>query len=281
MLSCVADEAIRSVPPGLYVVATPIGNLSDLSPRAAAVIAATAVAACEDTRTSAVILKRAGFAGRSVSLTEHNVGERIGPLLAAAAEAPVVLMSDAGTPGIADPGARLVAAAHTAGVPIRAVAGPSALSAALSVAGFDFGSFVFLGFLPRTAGPRRAALARARGAADVAVFFESPRRLGAALRDAASVLGDPETVVCRELTKLHEEVVRGPASSLAARFEEARGECVVVVRVPARADNGAAGAEEYLAEMKRAGARRSGAAAEAARRFGIPRQQAYALWESV
>lgn len=265
-------------PPGLYVVGTPIGNLGDVSSRAAALFRKAALVAAEDTRTTAVLLRAAGSSSRTASVTEHNVMSRAPKILSEAANAPVALVSDAGTPAIADPGARLVAAAHATGTPVRAVPGPSALTAALSVAGFDITSVAFLGFLPRTTGARRERLRAAAAAVPLLVFFESPRRLPAALSDVATALQDPEVVVCRELTKVHEEAVRGRASALVERFKGTRGECTVVVQVPARPAGEHEEVAQYLAEMYRAGARRSAAAAEAARRFGVSRQAAYALW---
>jgi len=272
---------VGSFSPGLYVVATPIGNLGDFSERAREVLAAAALVAAEDTRTSGKLLKLAGSSARSLSLTEHNVEQRIPEVLAAAHEGVVALVSDAGTPLVADPGARLVAAAHREDVPVYAVAGPSALAAAISVAGFEGPSVLFLGFLPRPKAEREALLQRSTPAARMLVFFESPNRLNATLAELAELFDDPDVVVCRELTKLHEEAVRGPASELAARFMNARGECTVVVQTPQR-DAAASDDEavrEYMAEMQRAGARRSGAAAEAARRFGVSKDVAYAMWE--
>lgn len=264
--------------PGLYVVATPIGNLGDLSPRASALLAAATVVAAEDTRTTGRLLAMAGSSARSVSLTEHNVSRRAPELMAAAREAVVALVSDAGTPVVADPGARLVEAAHREGVPVFAVPGPSALAAALSVSGFEGRDVHFLGFLPKSAGERQALLRGAAATAAVLVFFESPNRLAATLRELAESLADPEVAVCRELTKVHEEVVRGRASALAARFEGTRGECTVVVRAPPRSPADDAEVRAYMGEMRRAGARRSAAAAEASRRFGLPRERAYGMW---
>ncbi|MCC6382202.1 MAG: 16S rRNA (cytidine(1402)-2'-O)-methyltransferase [Dehalococcoidia bacterium] len=265
--------------PGLYVVATPLGNLGDLSPRAAAVLTAASLVAAEDTRTSQRLFAGAGAGPRLVSLTEHNVEARSGPLLEAATEGVVALVSDAGTPLVSDPGARLVAAAHARAVPVFAVPGPSALTAALSVAGFDGGHVLFLGFLPRSRGERLGALREACAAAPIVVFFESPNRLGQTLGELATTLRDPEVVVCRELTKVHEEAVRGLASALAGRFGQTRGECTVVVQSPPRPDAEEAAMAAYMGEMRRAGARRGAAAGEAARRFGVSRDRAYALWE--
>jgi len=267
--------------PGLYVVATPIGNLGDFSPRAMEILRAAAIVAAEDTRTTGTLLRLADAHPRTVSLTEHNVEKRIGPLLEAARTGVVALVSDAGTPVIADPGARLVAAAHREGVKVVAVAGPSAVAAAISAAGFEGSDFRFLGFLPRGKSERSTRLIEAAATCPVLVFFESPGRLGKTLGEIADDLGDPEVVVCRELTKLHEEVVRGAASELAVRFGETRGECTVVVQVPVRSAQTGDLAElrAYMSEMQRAGARRSGAASEASRRFGVPRDAAYECWD--
>ena len=270
------------VAPGLYVVATPIGNRRDLSDRARDILACAAIVACEDTR-MARRLFTPGPGQRLVSLTEHNVGERTPGLLEAATTAPVALLSDAGTPVIADPGARLVAAAHDAAIPVFAVPGPSALTAALSVAGFEASDVHFLGFLPRSPGDRRTVLTATGRTASVIAFFESPRRIAAALSDVASVFGDPLVAVCRELTKLHEETVRGRAAQLIERFRESRGEFTVVVQVPPafRRAPDATAARDWLAAMRHAGAQRSAAAAEVARRLGISRSDAYAFWDTV
>ncbi len=265
--------------PGLYVVATPIGNLGDLGERAAAVLRAASLVAAEDTRSLRRLARRVEIAAPALSLTEHNVEARIPRLLEAARAGPVALTCDAGTPLVADPGARAVDAAHAAGVPVFAVPGPSALAAALSVAGFDAADVRFPGFPPRASGKRRRWLAEAARGARTLLFFESPRRLSATLRDAAAALDDPPAAVCRELTKRHEETVRGRASELADRFAETRGECAVALDLrgwAARADE--RDLRAYLTEMREAGARRSAAAALAARRFGVPRARAWAAW---
>ena len=270
---------MNELAPGLYVVATPIGNLGDLSERAASVLRGASLIAAEDTRVLRTLTGRVHATATTLSLTEHNVEARIPRLLEAAREGVVALTSDAGTPLIADPGARAVEAAHEAGIPVFAVPGPSALAAAVSVSGFTAGDAHFLGFLPRAQGERRRRLTEAASAAQSLVFFESPRRLAATLGDVAAVLGDPPAVVCRELTKIHEEAVRGRASELAARFAETRGECTVVVDV--RGWSAASDERElraYLAEMREAGARRSAAARAAAHRFGVPRAEAYEAW---
>jgi 16S rRNA (cytidine1402-2'-O)-methyltransferase len=272
---------LSTLRPGLYVAATPIGNLGDISPRALLVLREAAVIAAEDTRTSTKLVRMAEGTGRLVSLTEHNVSARIPELLAAASEAIVALVSDAGTPVIADPGARLVDAALDAAVNVVAIPGPSALAAAVSVSGFGGDDVHFLGFLPKPKAERKTRLLDASKTARVLVFFESPNRLAASLTELAESLSDPRVTVCRELTKLHEEVVRGHASVLSQRFRDTRGECTVVVEVPEHEGIDETDLRTYLSEMKRAQARRSGAAAEAARRFGVPRERAYELFETV
>lgn len=269
--------------PGLYVVATPIGNLGDLSERAIRVLKLAQIVAAEDTRTSGFLVKRAGGQARMVSLTEHNVEARTPGLLEAAETGIVALVSDAGTPVIADPGARLVEAAHRAGVRVVPVPGPSALAAAISVSGFEGSDVHFLGFLPKGRGERIARLTAAAAGASVLVFFESPRRLKATLTELAEHLANPEVVVCRELTKLHEEIVRGRADGLAARFGTVRGECTVVVRCAPQSPQAGSptDATALLDAMKRAGAKRSNAAAEVARLTGTKRDELYDHWDAL
>jgi 16S rRNA (cytidine1402-2'-O)-methyltransferase len=165
---------------------------------------------------------------------------------------------------------------------VFAVPGPSALTAALSVAGLDAVPSMFLGFLPKGRGERLSLLGDAAASARTLVIFESAGRLPRLLTDLAELFDDPEVVVCRELTKLHEEVVRSRASALATRFRATRGECTLVVQVPppAASEFAAEGLADYMGEMKRAGARRSPAAVEAARRFGVSREAAYNAWPS-
>ncbi len=269
--------------PGLYVVATPIGNLGDLSERAIRVLKMAQIVAAEDTRTSGFLVKRAGGQGKMVSLTEHNVDARTPGLLEAAETGIVALVSDAGTPVIADPGARLIEAAHRAGVRVLPIPGPSALAAAISVSGFEGSDVHFLGFLPKGRGERVARLTSAAAGAGVLVFFESPHRLKATLAELAEHLANPEVVVCRELTKLHEEVVRGRADELAERFDTVRGECTVVVRCARQSAPAGSpiDATALLDAMKRAGAKRSNAATEVARLTGAKRDELYAHWDAL
>jgi len=231
----------------LYLVATPIGNLEDLSARARTALAGAALVLAEDTRRTRVLLQRHGVAARPLSLHAHNEAARVEKVLAVlAGGGDVALVSDAGTPLISDPGERLVAAALGAGHAVSAVPGASAVLAALSVAGLPAVPFTFLGFLPRRAGARDALLERLRAAPETLVLFESPRRLGASLEHLARRLGERRACVARELTKRYEEVARGTLSELAERFRQgARGEVTIVVEgaPPALPDAGAADAE--------------------------------------
>lgn len=217
---------------GLVVVGTPIGNLEDLSPRAAATLRDADLVACEDTRRTAVLLRHAGADVRMVAVHQHNEASRIADLVGRMREgARVALVSDAGMPLVSDPGARLVRASAEAGLPVRVVPGPSAVTAALAASGIaEGGGFAFAGFVPRK-GPERRAVLDALDAARVpTVAFESPQRLPALLADLAARMPERPVAVCRELTKIHEEVVRGTAAELAERFgQPPRGEIAVVV----------------------------------------------------
>jgi 16S rRNA (cytidine1402-2'-O)-methyltransferase len=215
----------------LHVVATPIGNLEDVTLRALRVLREADLLLAEDTRRTRVLLDRHAIAARPRSLHAHNETARTGEVLAAlSAGRTVALVSDAGTPLVSDPGGRLVTAVLAAGHEVSPVPGPSAALAALLVSGLAPAPFAFLGFLPRRPGARRVALERWRGRPETLVLFESPRRLAATAREAAELLGDRPACVARELTKLHEEVVRAPLSELARRFAEgARGEVTLVI----------------------------------------------------
>lgn len=219
----------------LYVVATPIGNLADLGERARTTLAQADFVAAEDTRHAAKLLPAGDFRGRLVSLHEHNEAARVPALVARlAAGENGALVSDAGTPLVSDPGYRLVRAAQDAGVPVRAVPGPSALTAALSVAGVATDRFCFEGFLPARRPARRRRLAELVGETRTLVFYEAPHRLAEMLDDCAAAFGgEREGALARELTKLHESVRRAPLAELARTVasgrEPARGECVVLV----------------------------------------------------
>ncbi len=225
---------MRQMPPKgtLAVVATPIGNLEDLSPRAAAVLRRASAIYCEDTRVTAKLASRFALSAPRISCHAHNEDSRIAEVLERLRRGEeVALVSDAGTPALSDPGERIVAAAAAAGFPVVAVPGPTAAAAALSISGLPAVPHVFLGFPPPRAGARRAFFERHRDRPETLVWFEAPHRLAASLSDAASALGSRPAVVARELTKVHEECVRGDLAELRDRFaerESIRGECVVV-----------------------------------------------------
>lgn len=216
----------------LHIVATPIGNLEDVTFRALRVLREADWVLAEDTRRTRILLDHFEIAKTPTSLHAHNEAARIDQVLAALDEArSVALVSDAGTPLVSDPGARLVAAVAAAGHRVEAVPGASALLSALCVAGLDTSAVLFLGFLPRKRGEQTRLLERQRGRRETIVLFESPHRVAATFAELARVLGDRPACLARELTKRHEEVLRGSLLELAARCEAEppRGECTLVV----------------------------------------------------
>jgi 16S rRNA (cytidine1402-2'-O)-methyltransferase len=264
----------------LYLVATPIGNLEDITARALRVLREVGLIAAEDTRHTGRLLAHFAIATPLLSYHAHNERARRERLLAALANGDVALVSDAGTPGISDPGRDLVVAAVAAGHTVTPVPGPSAVAAAVGVSGLVEGPFVSLGFLPRRGEARRRALARAGATGFPVVLFEAPGRLAATLAELAVLWGDREAVVMRELTKLHEETVRGTLSRLAERWRQSppRGEVVVVVGgAGEQAANDRSDVERIVAELRRAGLSPSAAAREAAALTGLPRSELYRL----
>ncbi len=227
----------RPLQPALYLVATPIGNLADITLRALETLAAADIVACEDTRVTRVLLERYGIRQRTTAYHEHNAAEA-GPRLieALVAGKSVALVSDAGTPLVSDPGFRLVGQALEAGIRVVPIPGPSAVLAALTASGLPSDAFLFAGFLPVKDGQRRSRLAALKPVPATLVFFESPRRIADSLRAMADVLGDTRpAAIGRELTKAFEEMRTGTLSSLAAHYREAdtpKGEIVVCVGPP-------------------------------------------------
>jgi 16S rRNA (cytidine1402-2'-O)-methyltransferase len=271
------------MPGTLYVVATPIGNLEDLTLRAARVLREAPVVAAEDTRQTRKLLSHLDAHPRLLSYNEHNAATRTSALLAALeAGQDVALVSDAGVPAVSDPGAALVAEAAAAGVRVVPVPGPSALTALLSVAGFGADAFHFLGFLPRQGRSRDALLARYAADPLPLVCFEAPHRLRAALEALVGALG-PERPVCvgRELTKLHEEIYRGTLAGALEHFSAPRGEfALAVAGAPPAAPEPVSeqDLDALLARLKAQGLSRRDGAAEAARTLGVPKREAYARW---
>jgi len=232
----------------LTVVATPIGNLDDLSPRAAAALCAADVVACEDTRRTATLLRHVGSAAPMVPTHEHNEASRSGDLVRRMQEgAAVVLVSDAGMPAVSDPGARVVAAAIAADIPVVVIPGAGAVEMALVASGLANGTgYAFAGFAPRKAGELATFIQRLDTWGEPVVVFEGPKRVGALMRALADHDPDRRVAVCRELTKVHEEVLRGTAAELAGQISgPLKGEVAVVVAPPAEAP---AQDEDALAE---------------------------------
>ena len=234
------EVAARPLTPALYLVATPIGNLGDITLRALETLAGADVLACEDTRVTRVLLNRYGIAQRPYAYHEHNAAEA-GPRLIAALEEgrSVALVSDAGTPLVSDPGFRLVETAREKGIAVVPIPGPSAVLAALSGAALPTDAFFFAGFLPVKDGQRRARLDELRSVPGTLVFFESPHRLGDTLAAMADAYAGRQAAVCRELTKTFEEFRRGSVEELAAHYAEAgapKGEIVICVGPPVKND---------------------------------------------
>jgi 16S rRNA (cytidine1402-2'-O)-methyltransferase len=223
----------------LYLVATPIGNLGDFTPRAAAVLSAVDVIAAEDTRTTRQLLRLVEVAtpAQIISYHDHNAATRAEELVSRLKEgASIALVSDAGTPCLSDPGLRLVRAAADAGHPVVPVPGPCAFLAALVTSGLPTDRFTFAGFLPHKPGKRRAALETLLASVGTLIFYEAPTRVVSMLRDAQQVLGDRTAAVHREITKRHEEVLRGPLSEISQTLADrarVKGEiCVVIAGAP-------------------------------------------------
>jgi 16S rRNA (cytidine1402-2'-O)-methyltransferase len=266
----------------LHVVATPIGNLEDVTLRALRVLGEAELVFAEDTRRTRILLDRHGVKARPVSLHAHNEAARIDQALTVLrADGDVALVSDAGTPLVCDPGERLVAAAIADGHRIEALPGPSAVLTALAVSGLPALPFTFIGYLPRRDGARRKLLEVHRDRPETLVCFETPHRIAASLKALLDVLGDRPACAARELTKLHEEVLRGPLSSLLERFAEgARGEFTLVIAgAPAAGEQAKWEWDAVEVEIRRLaaeGQRPKEIAPGVARLSGRPRSEIYA-----
>ncbi|MCI0485867.1 MAG: 16S rRNA (cytidine(1402)-2'-O)-methyltransferase [Blastocatellia bacterium] len=266
----------------LYLVATPIGNLEDITLRALRVLGEVDLIACEDTRHTRKLLSHYEISRPTISYHEHNERERA-PLLAARLEAGenIALVSDAGMPLVSDPGYRLVREAIRRGITIAPVPGPSAIIAAIAGSGLPTGQFTFAGFLPPKRGARRARLAEMAATQGTLIFYEAPHRVRKALADACEVLGDRPCVIARELTKVHEEFARGTLSEMLALTGERtlKGEIVLLVG-PAVGDNRFKPVQGSISEeveeiMRSEGLDRKSALKRIARLRGITRSEAY------
>lgn len=272
----------------LSVVGTPIGNLEDASPRVVRTLGEADLVLCEDTRVTGRLLSALGVRARLERCDENVMASRIeGVLARLAAGERVAFVSDAGMPGVSDPGQRLVDAALDAGERVEVVPGPSAVTCALVASGLASDHFFFEGFLPRRPGAQRARLEALAAVPGAIVVYESPRRVAETLANVAEVMGGRRVALVRELTKLHEEVVRGEAAELAAEVAargEVRGECVVVIAAPgpdelerrrAAAAGPARPLDEEISAGLAAGEPKSALAKRLARAFGLPRAEVY------
>lgn len=272
-----ASEMDRPLPPGLYLVATPIGNLGDLSPRAAAVLRGASLVLAEDKRVSAKLLAHAGARAPMSRYDDHSSEADRAAIVARLASEPVALVSDAGTPLISDPGYKLVRAARDAGRTVTTVPGPCAAIAGLTLSGLPTDRFLFLGFLPPKPKARADAVREIAAVRATLILYESGPRLAATLSALADLLGAREAAVAREITKLHEQCVTGSLAELAAFYGDARpkGEIVVIVGPPAEAEPASDEELDGLLDKALARLSPSRAAAEVAEQLSIPRKRAY------
>jgi 16S rRNA (cytidine1402-2'-O)-methyltransferase len=260
----------------LAVCATPIGNLDDVTLRVLEELHAADVVLCEDTRHTRVLLDRHGISARLLSYHEHNEAKRTAELVPRLqAGARIALVSDAGLPGISDPGARLVAAALDAGVPVTVLPGPSAVDTALIASGFAAERYQFVGFLPRGAKALRSLWEELAGWPHPVVAFESPQRLPATLQSLAAADAGRSVAVCRELTKKFEEVVRGSAAEVSSRFAVAPKGEITLVLGPGAGREDREEAVAAVAELVASGVPRRQAADVVARLTGAPRNELY------
>ena len=266
--------------PDLYVVATPIGNLEDITLRALRILGEVGLIAAEDTRVTRKLLARHEIDTPMTSYHEHNKRRKLPSLMSALETQDVALVSDAGTPGVSDPGYEFVRAASEAGVRVIPVPGPSAVTSALAVSGLPADQFVYIGFLPRRRGDRVRLLESLVSEQRSVVALEAPHRLRASLEDLLAKLGDRNMTVTRELTKLHEEVFRGSVSDALERFLEPRGEFTLVIE-GATESNTSASPEEarrLLVGFRKEGLGAKESVARAAGESGLPRREVYRLW---
>jgi 16S rRNA (cytidine1402-2'-O)-methyltransferase len=268
--------------PSLYVVATPIGNLEDVSLRALRVLRSVKLIAAEDTRKTTRLLSAYDIKVPMTSYHEHNKWAKLEYLLRFTAETgDVALVSEAGTPGISDPGHELIVAAGQRGITVVPVPGASVVITALAVSALPTGRFTFLGFLPRTSKIRQELLRSVASDPGTLVIFEAPHRLRDALNDLVLMLGDRRAAICRELTKVHEEVFRGKLSEAVARFVEPRGEFTLVIEghndtpsLPRMTDT----IKDRLKQMRREGVPAREAIASVGKETGLARRELYRVW---
>ena len=263
----------------LYLVATPIGNLEDISLRALRTLREVKLIAAEDTRRTRELLVTYDIKTPLTSYHKHNKRAKMGYILDCLEADDVALVADAGMPGISDPGYELVVAATERGIPIVPIPGASVVVTALVVSGLPTERFIYLGFLPRKAGSRRRLLDSVAGEEGTIIVLEAPHRLEAALDDVLSVLGDRRLAVCRELTKVHEEVFRGVVSEAREHFTQPRGEFTLVIAGrEVEAPRLTGGIEQRLGELRLSGAGAREAVARVAGETGLSRRELYRAW---
>jgi 16S rRNA (cytidine1402-2'-O)-methyltransferase len=272
------------MPGTLFVVATPIGNLEDITVRALRVLREATLIAAEDTRRTAHLLARHAIATPTTSLHEHNEAAKSPSLVARLLNGDnIALVSDAGTPTVSDPGGRLIRAAIDAGVRIEPIPGASAVLAALAASGLATATFAFWGFPPTRAKERRLWFDRLLGVGGTVVFFEAPHRIRATLDDLQRIAGDCEVVVGRELTKVHEQFVRGPISDVAGKLGDPRGEFTVVINIGLTTNKPASSvdiAAEFGQMTTIPGITKRRAVAELAKRHGLATNEVYTAIEN-
>jgi 16S rRNA (cytidine1402-2'-O)-methyltransferase len=266
--------------PTLYIVATPIGNLADISRRAVDTLRAVKLIAAEDTRKTRKLLTACDINTPMTSYFEHNKRLKLDYLLNFLETGDVALVSDAGMPGISDPGHELIAAASQKGIPVVPIPGPSVVITALAVSGLPPDRFTFLGFLPRRSGERRRMLGTVSKEPATMVFFEAPHRVQETLEDLMLVLGDRRIAVCREMTKIHEEVFRGTIGQAIEHFTNPRGEFTLVVegQKEERKPEMNADIETSLRELRRSGIPAKEAIAGLAGQTGLSKKELYRTW---
>jgi len=264
----------------LYVVATPIGNLEDISLRAIRVLREVRLIAAEDTRKTRRLLTAYDIKTSLTSYYEHNKMSKLDRILEKLSEGDVALVSEAGMPGISDPGFELIVAAGERNIPVVPVPGPSAVTTALAVSGLPTDRFLYIGFLPVKSGARRRALESIADESGTIIALEAPHRLNASLEDIKAVLGDRRLAVCRELTKLHEEVFRGTVSEAMKHFVKTRGEFTLVIEGNT-ADAKPQVTEDIEGQLHRmylGGAKAKEAVAAVAATTGLPKKELYQTW---
>ncbi len=266
--------------PALYVVATPIGNLEDITLRAVRILKEVKLIAAEDTRKTRKLLSMYEIKTPTTSYHEHNKLTKLDYILTCLENEDVALVSDAGMPGISDPGYELISAVSQHNIPVIPVPGPSVLVTALVVSGLPTDSFLYLGFLPHKPGERRRILKSIADESHTLVLFESPHRIPDSLQDILEILGDRKTAVCRELTKIHEEVFRGTISQAVEHFSSPRGEFTIVIAGKPEAVRPALDEDikKRLYKMRRSGITAREAIAKISGETGHSRRELYQAW---